>query len=98
MSFSDQVSVLLPRDLDSRLSLREFSAVNEWLLHSAKPFHIMRDHFYHSQPIVGGMWGVRLDDPVVRAKCREAWERASQGPLMWAKRTSKGGDQALLKK
>ena len=50
--------VMLSRDTDSRLSLREKMAVDEWL-NSDKDFHIMRDHPAHSAPIMGGMWGAR---------------------------------------
>lgn len=52
------VNVFLSRDCDSRISEREVRAINEWLL-SDKDFHIMRDHPYHSVPILGGMWGCR---------------------------------------
>ena len=45
------------RDLDSRLSIREKAAVDEWIL-SGKKFHIMRDHPSHSMfAMSGGMWG-----------------------------------------
>lgn len=50
--------VMLSRDTDSRLSLREKYAVDEWLS-SDKDFHIMRDHPYHNTVILGGMWGCR---------------------------------------
>jgi hypothetical protein len=53
-----EVNVFLSRDCDSRISEREVSAINEWLL-SDKDFHIMRDHPYHSTHILGGMWGCR---------------------------------------
>ena len=53
-----EVNVFLSRDCDSRISDREINAINEWLL-SDKDFHIMRDHPYHSAPILGGMWGSR---------------------------------------
>merc|ERR1711976_480857 len=53
------VDVLLVRDLDSHISRREVSAVNEFL-NSSKDFHIMRDHPFHIQPIMGGLWGIRL--------------------------------------
>ena len=53
-----EVDVFLSRDCDSRISDREVGAINEWLL-SDKDFHIMRDHPYHSAPILGGMWGCR---------------------------------------
>jgi PqqD family protein of HPr-rel-A system len=32
--------------------------VQAWLS-SGRDFHLIRDHCYHSQPIMGGMWGVR---------------------------------------
>jgi hypothetical protein len=50
--------IMLSRDTDSRLSLREKYAVDEWLA-SDKDFHIMRDHPYHTTAIMGGMWGCR---------------------------------------
>jgi hypothetical protein len=50
--------IMLSRDTDSRLSLREKLAVDEWIS-SDKDFHIMRDHPYHNTEILGGMWGVR---------------------------------------
>ena len=52
------VDVFLSRDCDSRISEREVLAVEEWLK-SDKDFHIMRDHPYHTVPILGGMWGCR---------------------------------------
>lgn len=57
-SQEDDVNIFLSRDCDSRLSQRERDAVNEWLS-SDKDFHIMRDHPYHTSPILGGMWGSR---------------------------------------
>ena len=45
------------RDADSRLSRRDFCAVEEWLK-SGKMFHVLRDHPSHSNfPISGGLWG-----------------------------------------
>lgn len=46
------------RDTDSRLSLREKYAVDDWI-NSDKTVHIMRDHPYHGFPILGGMWGFK---------------------------------------
>jgi hypothetical protein len=50
--------VMISRDTDSRLSVREKLAVDEWLS-SDKNFHIMRDHPFHQTEILGGMWGCR---------------------------------------
>jgi len=52
------VDVMISRDADSRLTLRERGAVDEWLA-SDQGFHIMRDHPYHAVPILGGMWGAK---------------------------------------
>jgi len=52
------VDIFLSRDTDSRIGNREVAALNEWL-ESDKDFHIMRDHPYHTVPILGGMWGCR---------------------------------------
>jgi hypothetical protein len=54
----EDADVMISRDTDSRLSVREKLAVDEWL-NSEKDFHIMRDHPYHNVLILGGMWGAR---------------------------------------
>ena len=53
------------RDGDSRLSVREKMAVDEWI-ESGKTIHVMRDHPAHQIPygnnglgILGGMWGIK---------------------------------------
>lgn len=53
------------RDADSRLSEREKSGVDEWIL-SNKTIHVIRDHPAHAIPfgnnqpgILGGMWGMK---------------------------------------
>ncbi|XP_053406061.1 uncharacterized protein LOC128559062 [Mercenaria mercenaria] len=53
---SHHVEKYLVRDIDSRLSMREKIAVNEWIV-SGKRFHVMRDHPSHKYLISGGMWG-----------------------------------------
>lgn len=57
-SADEDTDVFLSRDCDSRFTAREVKAINEWLA-SDKDFHIMRDHPYHTTPILGGMWGSR---------------------------------------
>lgn len=57
-SYDLEVDISIFRDTDSRLSLREKFAVDEWI-NSEKTFHIMRDHPYHGFPILGGMWGYK---------------------------------------
>jgi len=54
----EDVEVVIIRDTDSRLHIRDKKAVEEWL-QSDKKFHIMRDNCQHGFPICGGLWGVR---------------------------------------
>lgn len=51
-------NIMISRDTDSHLNIREKEAVDEWLA-SDKDFHIMRDNRAHSALILGGMWGAR---------------------------------------
>ena len=53
-----EVEVMISRDCDSRLSKREKVAVDEWLA-SDKGFHTIHDHFQHSVPILGGLFGIK---------------------------------------
>ena len=53
------VEVMLSRDCDSRLNIREKAAVDEWL-RSYFAFHILRDHPWHSTEILGGMWVLKI--------------------------------------
>lgn len=53
------------RDTDSRITVREKMAVDEWI-ESEKSIHVMRDHPAHGIPygndrlgILGGMWGIK---------------------------------------
>lgn len=55
------------RDADSRVSVREKLAVDEWIK-SGKTLHVMRDHPNHKIPhgndeigILGGMWGLKTN-------------------------------------
>jgi hypothetical protein len=54
----DDVEVMISRDADSWINEREKVCVDEWIA-SDKSFHIIRDHCYHSQKIMGGMWGAK---------------------------------------
>jgi len=56
---SDQsVGIMISRDADSHLNIRDKAAVDAWL-NSSKKFHIMRDHSCHSVKIMAGMWGAK---------------------------------------
>ena len=44
------------RDADGRLNDRDATAVQAWV-NSNQSFHVMRDHIYHTDLILAGMWG-----------------------------------------
>lgn len=50
------VGRFLVRDCDSVVNQREVRAVQQWL-ESDRWFHIMRDWWTHTDPILAGMWG-----------------------------------------
>lgn len=54
----DDVERVIFRDTDSRLTLREKKAVDEWI-NQKTTLHVMKDHPHHgSFPILAGMWGI----------------------------------------
>ena len=68
--FLPKVDTFIVRDADSRLSLRENLAVDEWMA-SGKRFHVMKDHPHHNQTIMGGMFGIRPREYDIEAKAIE---------------------------
>jgi hypothetical protein len=54
----EDVEIMMSRDTDTRILLREKLAVDDWLS-SNKLFHIMRDHPSHNCCILGGMFGTK---------------------------------------
>ena len=52
------VEIMLSRDTDTLILLREKLAVDEWL-NTDKLFHIMRDHPHHGFKILAGMFGTK---------------------------------------
>ncbi len=50
------VGRFMVRDCDSVVNAREAAAVAEWL-DSGLPFHVMRDWWTHTDPMLAGLWG-----------------------------------------
>jgi hypothetical protein len=50
------VGRFMVRDCDSVVNPREAIAVEGWIA-SGKPFHVMRDWWTHTDPMLAGMWG-----------------------------------------
>jgi len=56
-AFDDpKVNVVMIRDVDSPFTVRERLAVDAWLASTA-PFHVIRDHYNHCEPMMAGLWG-----------------------------------------
>ena len=51
-----EVDLFLCRDADSRLNVQEVLAVEAWR-NSGKRFHVMRDHIFHMELMLAGLWG-----------------------------------------
>jgi hypothetical protein len=51
-----KVGRFMVRDCDSVVNPREAAAVKEWV-DSGLPFHVMRDWWTHTDPILAGLWG-----------------------------------------
>jgi hypothetical protein len=59
--FWNDYTHLCIRDLDSLVSQREADATKEWI-NDNTDLHIMRDHPAHTAPIMGGMFGVKVNE------------------------------------
>lgn len=51
-------SIMFVRDADSRPHARDIACIEDFL-ESDKGLHIIRDHYWHSTPLLGGLWGIR---------------------------------------
>lgn len=60
----EDVSYFISRDIDSRISERDETAVNQWI-ESGKKFHIIREHpIGHGWVMNAGMWGCMPDKTI----------------------------------
>ncbi|MBU6385918.1 MAG: hypothetical protein KGS49_08280 [Planctomycetes bacterium] len=80
------LDAVIIRDTDSRPTLREASAVEQWL-DSGRTLHLMRDHPEHQVVIMGGMWGCRKGAVPDIESLIDRWG-------VWAR---KGQDQVFLR-
>lgn len=63
---NENVDVMVCRDADSRVSERDFYAIEEWL-NSGYNYNIIRDHpIGHHWSINAGMWGAKKTDFIVK--------------------------------
>jgi hypothetical protein len=56
--FDQEDTTIITRDCDSRLSIREVAAVNEWI-REGTACHIIRDHPFHNTPVLAGAFGIK---------------------------------------
>ena len=91
----EESGIVLSRDVDSRIGLREKAAVDSWIA-SNKDFHAMRDHIEHNVPILGGMFGVRKGILKNIRQRIENWGLNTDAPR-YERFGRKGVDQDFLK-
>jgi len=61
-----ECSLMFVRDADSRTHQRDLACIEDFIK-SDKLLHIIRDHKWHTVPILGGLWGIRktaLSEPL----------------------------------
>ncbi len=56
VAFDDDVDRYIVRDADSIISVRERLAVEDWIA-SGSHFHVLRDFYTHTDPMLAGLWG-----------------------------------------
>lgn len=69
----DNVNVFFSRDADSRVNDRDTKLIKEFL-NSDNFVHIIRDHKYHRNPILAGMWGAKKESLNYFLNNNETWE------------------------
>ena len=92
----DGVEVFISRDCDSRLSKREVAAVADWM-NSPRLIHAMRDHPYHTAPILGGMWGAKrgaipdMKEQIDKWNQEDRWQTDQEflRDVIWSQRSHK---------
>jgi hypothetical protein len=66
------VNLMLVRDADSHVHWKDRWAINDFLA-SGKGAHMIRDHPFHTCPILAGLWGIRKG--VLKESIRDIYER-----------------------
>ncbi len=51
--------IMFVRDADSRIHERDAACIEDFIAATDKKLHIIRDHMYHRDRIMGGAWGLR---------------------------------------
>jgi len=63
----DDCEVMFVRDADSRVHARDAACIEDFLASPAHILHIIRDHRFHTYPILAGMWGLRKNTNLLRS-------------------------------
>jgi hypothetical protein len=70
--------IMFVRDADSRVHERDAACIEDFIQRPECLFHIIRDHYYHTHAVLGGMWGIRkaaLTEPMTESVSR--WKAAN---------------------
>lgn len=73
----DDCDIMFVRDADSRVHARDVACIEDFIASPIHMLHIIRDHYYHRLPIMGGMWGMRKPPMPLRPLIAE-WRKNNQ--------------------
>lgn len=69
----DDCDIMFVRDADSRVHARDAACIEDFLASPEYMLHIIRDHVYHTEKIMGGMWGLRKPAAFKLSPLIDAW-------------------------
>jgi hypothetical protein len=84
-----EVSRFACRDADARITAKDAAAVDEWAA-SGFGYHVMRDHVFHNDLILSGLWGGFCDASLAMTALIRDYQTANGGDRRY------GVDQLFL--
>lgn len=85
------VDTVIIRDADSRFTKRDLYYINKFLNQDVYKIYTIRDHHYHTTPIMGGQWGIKNIQSLKKIRIQEKYEQE-----YFEKADKYGNDQKFL--
>ena len=94
---SNTIDIFLSRDADSRITHREMKLVNQFI-ESDKCVHVIRDHNYHMNGIMGGTFAIKVKELQKYKKFKDINFYIKDFQKIYNRNIAKQPDQAFLNK